>query len=249
MSTPIRDRLKFYALVLLVSFFAALFLYSRSPILLDAFTHKDNQNAFYKGEKGIALTFNITWGKENAETILNVLEKADYRSATFFLSGAWAEKNQHIVKEIVNKKYEIGVLGYDYVDYSEMSEKEIKADMQKALKTFKKLGIPEVSFVRAPTGAFNQETLSAAKKLDLTFVHWSVNTHDWKNPGIKKITKTAATAGAGDILLLHASDSALQTAQALPTIIDHIHEKDLEPLTITEMLTNGKANTKELSLK
>ena len=114
MSTPIRDRLKFYALVLLVSFFAALFLYSRSPILLDAFTHKDNQNAFYKGEKGIALTFNITWGKENAETILNVLEKADYRSATFFLSGAWAEKNQHIVKEIVNKKYETETIIKEY---------------------------------------------------------------------------------------------------------------------------------------
>ena len=43
---------------------------------------------------------------------------------------------------------------------------------------------------------------------------------DWMNPGVRSIIRNSTRkVKAGDILLLHASDSALQTARALPFII------------------------------
>ena len=48
-------------------------------------------------------------------------------------------------------------------------------------------------------------------------MHWSNNSNDWKNPGVNNIVSTVSNnLKGGDIVLLHASDSALQTNRALP---------------------------------
>ncbi len=239
----------FQSILLLVAgaFFTALLFFVNTNPAIPAFSYKDNTRAFYKGDQGVALTFDINWGDENAEAILDVLDKANFHSATFFLSGSWVERHQHIVEKMIERKYEIGILGYNYKDYTEMSEQEIEKDMSEALVICEKVGIEKVSLVRAPTGAFDEKALKAASKLGLTMVSWSVNPSDWKNPGTDKILRVVGEADEGDIVLLHASDSALQTAKALPQIFDMITEKELTPLTVSEMLANGKAKTKEIS--
>lgn len=79
-----------------------------------------------------------------------------------------------------------------------------------------------------------------------TVIHWSINSNDWKNPGVEKIIDNVKEMKKGDIILLHASDSARQTAVALPQILQLIKEKQLKLVTTTEMLIDGKAETKEI---
>lgn len=232
-----------YLFIVIVSFFTALLIYTQTLAQTAAFSAKGTPKAVFKGENGIALTFNIGWGDEKAVPILKTLQKNGVKSATFFLSGAWAEQHPDIVNRIEKAGYEIGSLGYAYVDYTDEEPAKVRHDMQKAQEVFKKLEIKDVKLLRSPTGHFDKTSLKIADQQGLTMVHWSVNTDDWKNPGTAKIIEKASTAENGDIILLHASDAAKQTNKALPQIIRHLSDKG-KFVTVSEMIANGKAETK-----
>mgnify|MGYP001372974432 CR=1 FL=1 len=233
-------------LVVVAAFFTAWFLYLENYIHIPTFSGKDGPKAVYKGEKDIALTFNIGWGDEKAEPILDVLSEKNVSTATFFLSGSWAERHPTIVERIVKAGYEIGILGYNYEDYTELEESKIRKDLSKAQEAFKKLNVKNIKLVRAPTGHFDQKTLKVATQLGLTVVHWSIDSKDWKNPGVNVIVENVSKAKKGDIILLHASDSAKQTADALPAILDSLNKKGLKFVSVSEMIANAESKTDEI---
>lgn len=235
-------RFKQALIIIIISFFTALLFFTQTSQHFPALSAKDEVKAIYKGEKGIALTFNIGWGDVQAKPILEVLKKENVESATFFLSGAWAEKHPNTVKEIKEMGFEIGSLGYAYEDYTEIEDDQVRRDINKSLEVFKKLEIDDVTLLRSPTGHFDKRTLAISEQLGLTVVHWSLNSKDWENPGVDAIVKRVSKVKKGDIILMHASDSATQTAKALPSIIPIIQKKD-ELVTMSDLIANGKVKT------
>ncbi|MBM7650555.1 polysaccharide deacetylase family sporulation protein PdaB [Bacillus ectoiniformans] len=235
-------KLKQYLLIITVSLFTALLLLTQNSINIPVFSSEGSPKAVYKGEDGIALTFDIGWGDEKAETIINTLDRHKTK-ATFFLSGSWAERHPDLVKKIQKNNYEIGLLGYNYQDYTSLSEAELQKDIRKAQEVFTKLQVENIQLIRTPTGHFNQAVLKTAEKMGLTLVHWSVNTHDWKNPGSEKILTEIKKSKPGDIILMHASDSARQTNQVLPSVIDHL-SRTSKLVTVSELIENGQVETK-----
>ncbi|RWR13969.1 polysaccharide deacetylase family protein [Siminovitchia fortis] len=235
-------RIKQGILIVIISFFTALFYFSQSIVQFPVLSAKDEPKAIYKGEKGVALTFNIGWGDVQAEPILKILEEKKIRSATFFLSGAWAERHPEVVEKIKEMGFEIGSLGYAYEDYTELEDEQVRRDIDRSLEVFKKLDIQEVELLRSPTGHFDKRTLKIADDMGLTVIHWSLNSQDWKNPGVKAIVKNVSKVKKGDIILMHASDAATQTAKALPEVLAIIKNKD-EMVTVSYMISNGKVKT------
>lgn len=228
------------------AFFTAWFLFIGHSVQVPVFSSKDGPKAIYKGEKDVALTFNIGWGDEKAEPILDVLKEHGVKSATFFLSASWAERHPDLVNRIAKEGYEIGMLGYEYLDYSEAEEKEISQDIAKAQTAFKKLNIKDIKLIRAPTGHFDQSALKIAQRYGYTMVHWSIDSKDWTNPGVQVIHDNVAKAKKGDIILLHASDSALQTEKALPLILSTLEDKNLKLVKVSEMIANAETKTTEI---
>ncbi len=238
--------LKQILIIGIASFFTAWFLYLGNIVQVPVFSAKDGPKAVYKGEKDIALTFNIGWGDEKAEPILETLKEHDIKSATFFLSGSWAERHPELVERMVKEGYEIGMLGYEYKDYSELEEENVRRDISLAQTAFDKLGIKNIQLLRAPTGHFDQKTLKIAERYGYTVVHWSIDSKDWTNPGTNIIRENIAGAKKGDIVLLHASDSAKQTNKALPFVLEDIKKKDLKFVTVSEMIANASTKTEEI---
>ncbi|MGM0847398.1 MAG: polysaccharide deacetylase family sporulation protein PdaB [Bacillota bacterium] len=235
-------KIKQGGLIVVISFFTALFIFTGSLSALPVFSTEDGPKAIYKGDKGISLTFNVGWGDEKAGPILDELEKQGVQSATFFLSGAWAERHPDIVEKISKQGYEIGSLGYAYKDYSDMDDAKVIQDLQKAQEVFSKLNIKDVNLLRVPTGHFDKRVISIADKLGYTVVHWSVNSQDWTNPGVEQIVENVSSAKKGDIVLLHASDSAKQTEKALQQIVKSLKSKG-DFISVSEMIANGKTKT------
>lgn len=238
--------MKHLLLIVIAAFFTAFFMYMEKMFHIPAFTANDGPKAIYKGEKDVALTFNIGWGDEKAEPIIEILKKENVKSATFFLSGSWAERHPQIVERIIKEGYEIGMLGYSYQDYTELEDQKIKKDLLMAQVAFKKLNVKNIEFVRAPTGHFDQRSLKIADRYGYTIVHWSIDSKDWTNPGVETIQKNVAKAKKGDIILLHASDSAKQTAKALPLLIQDLRSKGLKFVSLSEMVANGTASSSEI---
>lgn len=238
--------LKNVGLILIAAFFTAWFLYVENMAQIPVFSTKEGSKAIYRGEKDLALTFNIGWGDEKAEPILDILKKENVKSATFFLAGSWAERHPDTVSRIVKEGYEIGILGYDYEDYEDLEDGKIARDISKAQEAFTKLNVKDIKLLRAPTGHFDERTLKIAKRYGYTVVHWKVDSKDWQNPGVEKIVENVKKAEKGDIILLHASDAAKQTAKALPLILADIRQKGLKLVSVSEMIANGDVQSNEI---
>lgn len=238
--------LKQISLVVIAAFFTAWLLYMENIVNLPAFSTNSGPKAVYKGEKDIALSFDIGWGDEKAGPILDELNKENVKSATFFLAGSWAERHPDLVEKIKKSGYEIGILGYNYLDYTELEDSKIRKDILNAQVAFDKLNIKDIKLLRAPTGHFDERTLKIAERYGYTVVHWSIDSQDWTNPGVEKIVENVKKADKGDIILLHASDSAKQTVNALPQIIGDLRGKGLKFVTVSEMIANGNAQSEEI---
>jgi polysaccharide deacetylase family sporulation protein PdaB len=240
-------RFKQYLIIAIAALFAAAILYVEGQQMV--FSTDTGPKAFYQGSEEtnkVALTFDISWGDKNALPILEVLQKEGVSKATFFLSAAWAERHPEIVKKIVDSGYEIGSMGYRYKDYKQMEDSEIRKDILYAQQIFEKVIGKRPTLIRPPNGSFDTRILKVTEGLQLDVIHWTNNSEDWKNPGVEQIVANAtAKLSGGDIILLHASDSAKQTAEALPHIIKEIKSKGHSFTTISSMIANAESKSKE----
>lgn len=240
-------RIKKYILIVISALFTAWIVFVQNFVQFPVFSTDKGPKAFYRGDQGVVLSFNIGWGDEKAEPIIDTLEKLNVKSAVFFLSGSWAERHPDLVERITKLDYEIGLLGYGYENYLDLNDEKIRRDLNKGAAAFRKLGIKEIKYVRSPTGHFDERFLKIAGRYKYNVVHWSVDSKDWKNPGKEVITQNVSKAEKGDIILLHASDSAKQTAVALPLILDSLKQKNLKVISLSKLIADAKVSTKDIN--
>ena len=77
-------------------------------------------------------------------------------------------------------------------------------------------------------------------------MHWSNNSNDWKNPGVNNIVSTVSNnLKGGDIVLLHASDSALQTNRALPRSCKNKSD-GYEQISVSQLISNTSTKSEDV---
>ncbi len=186
-------------------------------------------------EPAVALTFDISWGEKSPGPILDIL-KEQRVTATFFLSGPWVESHPDLVKRIAEDGHEIASHGHRHINYSPLSREEIIAEVNASKEAIKRVTGLEIEFIRTPNGDYDAEAIRAIREAGLTAIHWSVDSKDWLNPGANQIVNNVLSeARRGSIILMHASDSCQQTAQALPGVIEGLHQKGLAIKTVGEL--------------
>lgn len=94
---------------------------------------------------------------------------------------------------------------------------------------------------RPPYGMWNATTLALLHRYRMLMVLWTVDTGDYRRPGVKAIVK-AALAGArpGAIILLHdAGGDRSQTVKALPRIIAGLRRRHYRLVTVPRLLLDN----------
>jgi polysaccharide deacetylase family sporulation protein PdaB len=197
-------------------------------------------------EKKLALTFDISWGKEKPEMILDVLQEKGVKKATFFLSGEWSENHPDIVKRIQTMGYEIGSHGYEHKKYTRLTDDEIRKQIRKAQNAIASITGVKPTLLRPPDGDVDARVLAIAYELGYKVILWDTDANDWTNPGVEQIIKNVIDhAHPGDIVFLHASDSTKQTHLALPAIIDKLRDQGYQFMTVSELINDAQVKTKE----
>ena len=125
-------------------------------------------------EKKVALTFNCAWGDETTDGILEILKENGVR-ATFFFVGDFAEKYPESVKKIYNAGHEIGNHSDAHRDPTRMSFAEIAADISACNEKLSSLTGQTPVLYRAPSGAYDNNTVEAAESLGMTAIQWSAD--------------------------------------------------------------------------
>ncbi|SDF11527.1 polysaccharide deacetylase family sporulation protein PdaB [Sporomusa acidovorans] len=187
-------------------------------------------------QKVVALTFDHSWGNKFTPSILDTLQKNNIHS-TFFIMGPWATKFPEVAKRIAQDGHEVASHGYRHENYGDMSPEWVKEDIMKAHEQIKEVTGVEPRLLRPPNGHYSQTSLKVTDELGYKTIIWNVDSLDWKNPGRDVIVaRVMKRLKPGAIILMHASDTPVQTADALPILIDKIKAEGYSFVTVGELL-------------
>lgn len=191
-------------------------------------------------EPVVALTFDISWGEKVPPPVLDILEREAVK-CTFFLSGPWAVKHPGIARRIADDGHEVGSHGWRHENYSTFSDAVIREEIAKAHRALEETTGRIPTLIRTPNGDWNERVVKAISEAGYRAIQWSVDSLDWKDIGAKVSTKRVLDqAGPGAIILMHASDSAEQTPDSLPGVIQGLKEKGYQLVTVSELLKHGR---------
>ena len=192
---------------------------------------------YYKAntqEKIVALTFDDGPDPIDTPDVLNILKEKNVR-ATFFVLGKAAQENPDLLKQLVMEGHEIGNHSFTH-DYQQRSL--IKEIDQTDQTVFAATGT-HTYFYRPPGGFLSKYQLDTIKKNGQMVALWSVDSKDWRNPGIKQIVDNVMkNIFPGAIILMHDGGYQRgQTVKALGPIIDALRQSGYRLATLSELKT------------
>ncbi len=190
-------------------------------------------------KKALALTFDISWGDKTPAKVLDVLSQHNQK-ATFFLSGPWSNHYKDTVKLIAQDGHEIASHGQEHINLSQENKESIKNNIQAAHDILLNLTTTTPKYFRPPNGDYDDLVVLTARELGYETVIWAVDSLDWKNPGATYIVERVSKLSfPGAILLFHASDSAKQTHEALPMVLENLKSAGYELMTLGDLMSLG----------
>ena len=197
----------------------------------------DDENVYYNGNKDsnyVSLMFNVYWGNEYLDSILNTLDEHN-KKATFFIGGSWADDNLEYLKKIYEKGHEIASHGYFHKDYNKLSYEENLQEIKSNNILLKSLIGVDVSLFAPPSGSYNKHTIQAAKDLNMKVILWTKDTIDWRDKNSDIIYNRAISVKGGDFVLMHPT---VGVAKSLGKIMSYYENNGFEEVTVSQNLQN-----------
>lgn len=190
-------------------------------------------------EKVMGLTFDISWGDEALRKVLEVLREYQ-QPATFFVSGPWTRQNPDTARVIAREGHEIASHGHAHVNLSQRGDADIRENLQTARDILLDITGQEPRFFRPPNGDFDARVVRIARELGQETVIWAIDSLDWIERDPEKIARrVVAGAFPGAIILLHASDSAPATPEALPLIFRELGAMSYRLVPLSDLTLYG----------
>ena len=191
-------------------------------------------------QKQAALSFDAAWGNEDTAEILDILEKYDVK-VTFFMTGQWVKDYPDDVKRIAELGHDLGNHSENHQQMSQLSETEIRQEIQSVHDEVKELTGIEMDLFRPPYGDYNDTLVSTVREMGYQCVQWNVDSLDWKDYGADSIVKTVCNHKNlcnGSIILLH--NGAKYTPEALEAVITGLQAQGYELVPISQLICTGE---------
>lgn len=189
-------------------------------------------------KKVVALTFDDGPNPDATPLILDTLREKGVK-ATFFVLGSHAERWPDLVLRISQEGHQLGNHGYFHRKLQFKSPFYVSRDIRLGIRAIKRAGAPAPRYFRAPHGFRSPWTTPIASSYGERTVGWSLGVWDSDRPGVDEIVRrTLEGVSPGSIILLHDGDGynadgdRMQTAAALPLIIDRLKDQGYEFATL-----------------
>jgi len=181
-------------------------------------------------EKVIALTFDDGPDPIDTPEVLDILKEKKVQ-ATFFVLGKAAQANPYLLKRLIIEGHEIGNHSFNHDYQQRRLIEEIKLTDQ---EVFASTGT-HTYFYRPPGGLISKIQLETVNKNGHIVALWSVDSKDWRNPGVKQIVDNVIkNVFPGAIILLHDGGyQRTQTVKALGPMIDALRDRGYRLTTLS----------------
>ena len=131
------------------------------------------------------------------------------------------------------------------LDHLSRPEQGKEIDAQAAV--LRAAGAPAPAMFRPPYGAYDAATLALLRERHMTMVLWSVDSEDYRRPGVDAIVANVLSAAKpGAIVLLHdAGGDRSQTIAALPRIVKGLRDRHYTLVSIPQLLHDAPPPLKQ----
>jgi peptidoglycan/xylan/chitin deacetylase (PgdA/CDA1 family) len=189
----------------------------------------------------LALTFDDGPGPYTP-AVLAVLRRMAV-PATFFEVGVLDRYFHSSTSEIAELGDPIGDHTQLHAPMSQLSRRDQRLEILDDASTLGQYGAPFPRLFRPPYGMWNNTTISLLAHYRMLMVLWTVDTNDYRQPGVKAIIDTTLDgARPGAIILLHdAGGNRSQTVAALPRIIRKLRARGYKLVTVPQLLLDNPA--------
>lgn len=191
-----------------------------------------------RDDNKIALTVDGAWGSNKTEALLNLFAEEEIK-VSFFFAGIWLKNNPAFVKKIVAAGHEIYNHSYTHARFNSLTKTKIEEELNKTEAVINKFYDQEREnkLFRPPYGEYNDLVISTAREMGYQVIQWSLDSHDWMNPGQEYIINRVKTQiNSGDILLFH--NNSQNIVGILAKIIPEL-KKDYQFVKIEELIYNN----------
>jgi peptidoglycan/xylan/chitin deacetylase (PgdA/CDA1 family) len=126
---------------------------------------------------------------------------------------------------------------------SELSRRDQQSELLDQAAAIGQYGAPFPRLFRPPYGMYNNATLALLHKYRMLMVLWTVDTNDYRQPGVPAIIDAVLDgARPGAIILMHdAGGNRSQTIAALPTVIRRLRRRGYKLVTVPRLLLDNPA--------
>ena len=182
--------------------------------------------------KVVALTFDDGPDPDYTKEILDILKQKNVK-ATFFVIGKNVPQNSSLLRRMVSEGHEIGNHGYTHIYGQLKLIEELKRTDQ---SVYSATGI-HPHFYRPPGGFVTKGQIELIKNQDYVVTLWSVDSGDWRKPGVERIvTNVVQKVFPGSIVLLHDGGGFRnQTVLAMEQVIDKLSAEGYRFVTLSEL--------------
>lgn len=140
-------------------------------------------------------------------------------TATFFQLGAHTKGQGHVIAAIKAQGSNIGNHTFNHPDMTTLSASQLRWQIANG---------PQEKCFRPPYGATNATVRKALKQAGARQVLWTVDTLDWKQPGIGTLVyygQSSLVKDGGIILMHDGPNNREQTVAALPQMIKNLQAR------------------------
>ena len=192
-----------------------------------------------QGQRAAALSFETLGSSSDTVKILEILE--DYGvKATFFLEGRWVESHPEETRLIAAAGHELGNHTQNHKRGLPSQDPAVMAQELSACSGAIAEACGETpSLFRPPYGLWSAALLQAGREQGMEAVLWDVDSLDWKNlPPAQTEALVVEQTRPGSILRFQ--NSALNTASALPGVLEGLSACGYTLYTVSELLALGQ---------
>jgi peptidoglycan-N-acetylglucosamine deacetylase len=187
----------------------------------------------------IALTFDDGPGPYTPQ-VLSILQREGV-PATFFEVGIEERYFHMSTSEIAARGYMIGDHTETHAPMSRLSVRDQRAQLLQQAAAVGRYGAPFPRLFRPPYGLWSSATLRLLRRYRMLMVLWTVDTSDYRQPGVPAIVHSAVSGGRpGAIILLHdAGGDRAETVAALPKIIAALRRRGYRLVTVPKLILDN----------
>ena len=188
------------------------------------------------GQKLVALTFD-DGPSDYTERYLEILKEHD-AVGTFFVLGDNVNNYPDLAKKIVDSGNQICSHTQSHQQLDAISADASLSEITTAFTAIESATGTKTTTIRPPYGAIDSSVWLASKGTMSASILWNMDSLDWEKPGVDAIVSNSTDGiQPGYIILMHdGGGNRDQDLEALPLIIDKLHEEGYTFVTVADLM-------------